>query len=1144
MLFVCFAVVAALESAVAPVNHVANPGFEDGMAPWRYEGPEYVVEQGAGRGGGAALRFTNENTGFYRFPRQMLKLKPGRAYRYEFWVKTELRPKVTSGAACCIEWNDEKGKHLGGAYCRGLSGTNGWTKISAVTPHLPLNATSIRISPLVPCGMLGRCWFDDFTVTEVPPRPVGELSVSAYRGLVTDGTVRAVVQLELDKETYPDLAKLTPLFRCRDAAGAERTLKPEVFTRERAEVSLSAAEFASGRQRIAFALTDEKGQAVGRAETEIEKCAALPKRRVMFDSCGRTLVDGKKFFPLGMYWANPLTKDDLETYAKGPFNALMPYVRLEREALDRCQKLGLMSCCNFGYDSIGAVGERGRKRIAELKDHPALLAWYVNDEESAAAIPMLTRRYDMLVENDPDHPVWAVEDKPDECGLFLKTFDVIGTDPYPLSQRPMSMVVDWTRRTRRSVFGMRPMWMVPQSFDYTAYRQLEGRPDYAPTTEQISVMTWMAIAEGANGIFLYSFHDLKKEIKGVPFDERWKVICAAAEEVKKAIPILLLDPAPVPSAPPEGVSARAWQDATNVYVLAVNATDKALSYAPFGGPEAVTLPPWGHRFFTSGKAVGGKWTPLGGRATAQERMTAPGCRIDGAEKTWRGNAWRNERVHATFVVWGEPGAKVELRAKPLVGSDGKSLRGQVRTRQVLESFADDWVRPGDWTTSPSYLTGEALDDELPVTLNDRGYRAVWVTVRPSADAAPGAYRGGLEVACGEQRLELPIELEVLPMALPQKRKMYLDIWQTPWTIARYYKVEPFSDAHFARLEPIYRELADAGQQAITLTMTDYSWNIRRNIDTARSMIEYTKGRDGKFRADFSLLDRYVAFCKKCGLGPDLHFYALARFQQQTAYWYWDERTQTYCHIDCKTGSPEFRDYWRPLLRQLDEHAHKMGWDGHVYVALDELLRDDVKACSDLLAETVPTFKFQMAGCVKPSAFEGIRIHNYSQVLSFKHVDEAFLLDVKRRREQGFRTTGYVCCWPRHPNCLVRNDLSESRWIGLYLAAKGFDGFLKSTSHRWMTETEPLVDTNCRPHFPCGDSYLLYPGPRSSVRWETMRDGWEDYDKIAVLREKGRFTAELAAALKKMDLVRLNSVDEKTVKDDLAAVYAAMDAAVK
>ena len=449
--------------------------------------------------------------------------------------------------------------------------------------------------------------------------------------------------------------------------------------------------------------------------------------------------------------------------------------------------------------------------------------------------------------------------------------------------------------------------------------------------------------------------------------------------------------------------------------------------------------------------------------------------------------------------------------------------------------------PKDWSKFPSRPVGEALDDTLPVTLNDRGFRAIWVTVKTPVDAPVGRYRGGLEVVSGGERLDLAIDLSVLPMTLPAKRKMYLDIWQTPWSVARYYKVEPFSDEHFARLEPIYRELADAGQRAITLTMTDFAWNIRRNIDTARSMIEYTKGKDGEFRADFSLLDRYVEFCKKCGLGPDLHFYALARFQGNTSYWYWGER-ETYRHIDCKTGSPEFIAYWTPLLKQLEAHAEEKGWRGHVYVALDECSREEVQACADLLASAAPSFKFQMAGDRSPSAFEGIHIDNYSQKLSAKQVDAAFLAEVPRRREQGFTTTCYVCCSPRKPNCLVLSPLHEARWIGIYLATKGFDGFLKSTSHRWMSHVDPLVDTNCRPHFPCGDSFLLYPGPRSSVRWESLRDGWEDYDKLVVLREAGRLTPALNEALEKIDLQRFSTSDEATVLADIQAVYDALEAA--
>lgn len=1145
------------------VNHIANPGFEEGMAPWVYEGPEYTIEAGAGRNGGAALRFENTNTNFYHFPRQRVNLRPGRAYRYEYWLKTELSYRDGRGANCCIEWNDEKGKFLGGAYNQGgKSGTHDWTKIVSTTPRIPLNATNIRISPLVSGGVVGRCWFDDFVLTEVPPRPVGDLSVSAYRGLVSEGQVRIAVALELFQEDFPDLGALEWRFFRRDAEGRMFAIETEVFTRDQAEASFDASSLAEGKHTIVFTLADETGAEVGRAETVIEKVATLPKLRVMFDQHGRTLVDGEKFFPLGMYWANPLTEEDLDLYAKGPFNSIMPYVRINRETLDRCQARGLKCCCNFIHDSLGESGQRARALIAELKGHPAFLAWYVNDEKTAAEIPFLTRRYDMLLENDPDHPTWAVEDKPDEVRLFMKTFDVIGTDPYPLGRRPLSMAADWARRTRRSVFGMRPMWMVPQAFDPAAYSYLrrKGRANLAPTAEQISAMTWMTIAEGANGIFLYSFHDLKKEVN-VPFAESWRDVCTAAEEVRQAIPILLMDPAPVPAPAPYGVSVRAWRDEATVYVLAVNATDEEKTFAPFPGDAVRTLAPWSHQIFNSKEvtmknpktnlstalaiALAAQASPaaaLDGRATAQERITAENARVGSLSKTWSGSAWRNERVHATFVVWGEPGARLELKAGALAGPDGAVI-ADVRARQVLESLADDWVMgcPKDWSKFPSRPVGEALDDTLPVTLNDRGFRAIWVTVKTPVDAPVGRYRGGLEVVSGGERLDLAIDLSVLPMTLPAKRKMYLDIWQTPWSVARYYKVEPFSDEHFARLEPIYRELADAGQRAITLTMTDFAWNIRRNIDTARSMIEYTKGKDGEFRADFSLLDRYVEFCKKCGLGPDLHFYALARFQGNTSYWYWGER-ETYRHIDCKTGSPEFIAYWTPLLKQLEAHAEEKGWRGHVYVALDECSREEVQACADLLASAAPSFKFQMAGDRSPSAFEGIHIDNYSQKLSAKQVDAAFLAEVPRRREQGFTTTCYVCCSPRKPNCLVLSPLHEARWIGIYLATKGFDGFLKSTSHRWMSHVDPLVDTNCRPHFPCGDSFLLYPGPRSSVRWESLRDGWEDYDKLVVLREAGRLTPALNEALEKIDLQRFSTSDEATVLADIQAVYDALEAA--
>ena len=71
-----------------------------------------------------------------------------------------------------------------------------------------------------------------------------------------------------------------------------------------------------------------------------------------------------------------------------------------------------------------------------------------------------------------------------------------------------------------------------------------------------------------------------------------------------------------------------------------------------------------------------------------------------------------------------------------------------------------------------------------------------------------------------------------------------------------------------------------------------------------------------------------------------------------------------------------------------------------------------------------------------------------------------------------------------------------------------------------------------------------PGPRSSLRWESLRDGFEDYEKVAELRATGRMTAELESALEKIDYARFSASDEESVRRDVAAALRAIDAAAR
>jgi hypothetical protein len=89
-------------------------------------------------------------------------------------------------------------------------------------------------------------------------------------------------------------------------------------------------------------------------------------------------------------------------------------------------------------------------------------------------------------------------------------------------------------------------------------------------------MNWQHIALGANGLISYCYHALWRDVKPEAFDQYWKPICNAAADVKRMMPVLLsVDDAPAVSGAPEMVPVRTWMSGGELYVLAVNAMDKA-----------------------------------------------------------------------------------------------------------------------------------------------------------------------------------------------------------------------------------------------------------------------------------------------------------------------------------------------------------------------------------------------------------------------------------------------------------------------------------------------------------------------------------------------------------------------------------------
>jgi hypothetical protein len=108
-----------------------------------------------------------------------------------------------------------------------------------------------------------------------------------------------------------------------------------------------------------------------------------------------------------------------------------------------------------------------------------------------------------------------------------------------------------------------------------------------------------------------------------------------------------------------------------------------------------------------------------------------------------------------------------------------------------------------------------------------------------------------------------------------------------------------------------------------------------------------------------------------------------------------------------------------------------------------------------------------------------------------------LSDIKQRKSNGMTTTFYVCCTPAKPNNFVFSPPIEGTYIGWYTAAYGYDGFLRWAYDAWPSD--PMRDAR-HTAWPAGDCFMVYPGGTTNIRFEKLREGIVDFEKIRILRE--------------------------------------------
>lgn len=467
------------------------------------------------------------------------------------------------------------------------------------------------------------------------------------------------------------------------------------------------------------------------------------------------------------------------------------------------------------------------------------------------------------------------------------------------------------------------------------------------------------------------------------------------------------------------------------------------------------------------------------------------------QDTLRLSGWRGERAAGQIAVWSS-------QAQPQLSiscAGVKSASGQVIPVRI------SMVR---YTRGANKLIADVIGRENSCDLQAGGVRPAWVEINIPASAKPGMYKGKIAVSAeNSSPVNIPVTLEVGPDLLPPPSgwKVHLDLWQHPQAVARWHDVEPWSPEHFALMKPVMKRLAEAGQKAITCSLIDEAWNAQ-TYDWFPAMIGWSRDRNGNMRWDYANFDKWVSFMMNdVGVKGQISCYTMIPWSMKIRYR--DEASGTYKFLELKPDDPSYEAIWGPFLTDFRKHVKSKGWLDKTCIGLDERPDALVRAAKNMLDKYAPEFKI-VSAVNHPSVLTR-DVYDVSPVIDHAETVMGDLLE--QRKKLGKKTTFYVCVHPKKPNTFTISPLAEAEWLPLFAAANHLDGFLRWAYNSWGRNPFETTDFG---NFPPGDCYLVYPGNLSSLRFEKLRDGLEEFEKVNILRARAAKNPKAKAAVARMD----------------------------
>jgi hypothetical protein len=505
-------------------------------------------------------------------------------------------------------------------------------------------------------------------------------------------------------------------------------------------------------------------------------------------------------------------------------------------------------------------------------------------------------------------------------------------------------------------------------------------------------------------------------------------------------------------------------------------------------------------------------------------------------KTWTATGWKGERLNTMILVWSaDTVSQVRLLLNDLKTANGAVLgKNNLKTqlvRYVISNypFGAREVTCGVGPVDKAYLMPDRL---VPMSIGidrfelpGKTVRPVWLSLDIPANTTTGLYSGQIEVRSEKQSFKLQISINVQNHLLPKPHdwSYRLDLWQNPWVIAEYYKVKPWSDEHKSLLKKHMRLYADAGGKYITTYAVHSPW-ADNSYMIEGNMIEWTRKKDGKWKFDYSIFDQYVQLAIDAGIDKAITLYTPIPWGDR--FRYIDEATGNFVTEQWQATSAVFRANWNIFLTDLKKHLESKSWLSKTYLGINENAMEQTLAAIKVIRDHSKQWKITYAGDWHPQ-LDGL-LDDYSCVF----YKEPSVKEVQNRSAKKQTSTFYICCTPAFPNTFVFSPPVEGRWLGWYTMAHAYDGML-----RWAYDAWPADPVRDARHllWPAGDSYMIYPGGESSIRFEKMREGIVDYEKLKILKAKATMSTnpEIKKLLQELNQhMNVFTAEKEFVEDNL------------